>query len=62
VIRVKIYTILALKEILGQREFEISIPEGSTIRDLIAWMIKTWGDKLPLTCFIETACLLPHIR
>jgi MoaD family protein len=63
VIRVKIYTILALKEILGQREFEISIPEGSTIRDLIAWMIKTWGDKLsPHLLCRETNCLLPHIR
>ena len=62
-IRVKIYTILALKEILGQREFEISIPEGSTVKDLISWMVNTWGDKLsPHVFYPETDRLLPHIR
>jgi MoaD family protein len=63
VIQVKIYTILALKEILGKREFEISLPEGSTVRNLISWMIKTWGDKLsPHLFYPASDRLLPHIR
>jgi molybdopterin synthase sulfur carrier subunit len=46
VITVRVYTILALKQILGQREIEVSLPPGSTVRDLIAWMIDRWGDAL----------------
>ena len=62
-IRVKIYTILVLKEIFGKREFEISLPKGSTVRDLISWMIKTWGDKLSPHLFYQGSDrLLPHIR
>ena len=62
-IRVKIYTILTLKKILGQREFEVSIQEGSTVKDLLSWMIQTWGDVLsPLLFYPESDRLLPHIR
>lgn len=62
-IKVKIYTILTLKKILGQREFEVSIQEGSTVKDLISWMIQTWGDKLsPHLLQPGSDQLLPHIR
>ena len=62
-IRVKIYTILALKEVLGQRELEISIPEGSTIKDLISWMVETWGDRLSSHLFQPGSDRpLSHIR
>ena len=45
-INVRISTILTLKEILGQRETEMSVPGGSTLEALLAIMIKTWGEKL----------------
>jgi len=63
VIRVKIYTILALKQVLGRREFEVSIQEGSTVKDLISWMVQTWGEKLSPHLFQPGSDrLVPHIR
>lgn len=62
-IKIKIYTILSLKKILGKREFEVSIPEGSTVRDLISWMISQWGEPLASHLFHPgTSEPLPHIR
>lgn len=62
-IRVKVYTILALKKILGQREFEVSIPPGSTVKDLLSWMVNKWGDNLSPHLFKPGSdSLLPHIR
>jgi molybdopterin synthase sulfur carrier subunit len=62
VIRIKVYTVLALEEILGQREFEISIRCRSTVKDLIFWMIKTIGDKRSSLFYPESNRLLPQIR
>lgn len=62
-ITIKIYTILTLKQILGQREFEVSIQEGSTVKSLLAWMIERWGDKLSPHLFQPGSDrVLPHIR
>ena len=62
-IRAKVHTILALKKIVGQREFEVSIPPGSTVRDLLSWMVNKWGDKLSSHLFKSGSdSLLPHIR
>jgi molybdopterin synthase sulfur carrier subunit len=62
-IRVKVYTILALKKILGQREFEVSIPPGSTVKDLLSWMVNKWGDKLSPHLFKPGSdSILPQIR
>jgi len=63
VIRVKVYTILALKNILGQREFEVTIPPGSTVKDLLSWMVNKWGDKLSPHLFKPGSdSILPQIR
>jgi len=63
VIKVKIYTIMELKKILGQREFEISIPPGSTVRDLLSWMLNKWGDKFAPHLFRPGSdSIFPHIR
>ncbi len=61
--RVKIYTILALKKVIGQREFEVSLAPGSTVKDLISWMVNKWGDQLSPHLF-KPGCdtLLSHIR
>ena len=62
-IRVKVYTILALKKILGQREFEVSLPPGSNVKDLLSWMVNKWGDQLSPHLFKRGSdSLLPHIR
>jgi molybdopterin synthase sulfur carrier subunit len=62
-IKVKVSTILSLKKILGQREFEVSLPPESTVKDLISWMVKTWGDKLSPHLFSSGSDqILPHIR
>ena len=62
-IRVKIYTVLALRKILGQKELEVSIPEKSTVKDLLSWMINKWGDELSPHLFKSGSnLLLPHIR
>ena len=62
-IRVKIYTILELKKVLGQREFEVSIPDGSTVRGLISWMTEKWGGKLSRHLFHpDSDRILPYLR
>jgi sulfur-carrier protein len=62
-IRAKVHTILTLKKVLGQRELEVSIQGGSTVRDLLSWMINQWGDDLSPHLFSPGSDqLLPHIR
>ena len=62
-IKVRIYTILALKKVLGQRELELSIPTGSAVKDLVALMMSKWGDQLSPHLFKPGSdSLLPHIR
>ncbi len=45
-IRIKVGTILHVKEILGQRELELLRPGGSTVQELITSMIDTFGTRL----------------
>lgn len=62
-IKVKVSTILSIKNVIGEREFEVLLPEGSTVKDLIAWMINKWGEKLSSHLFHpETNQPLSHIR
>jgi len=62
-IKVKVYTILTLKDVLGKRELEISFPSGSTVRDLISYMVNEWGEKLSSHLFHPGSDrLLPHVR
>jgi molybdopterin synthase sulfur carrier subunit len=63
VIKIKVYTIMELKRICGQREFELSVPEGSTVKDLLSLMINKWGDPLSNQLYKpSTDSILPHIR
>jgi molybdopterin synthase sulfur carrier subunit len=63
VIKIKVYTIMELKKICGQREFELSVPQGSTVKDLLSLMINKWGDKLSTHLYKPgTDSVLPHIR
>ncbi len=54
---------MELKKICGQREFELSIPQGSTVKDLLSLMIKRWGDELSFQLYKPGSdSILPHIR
>ena len=60
--KVKLQTILTFKEILGARETEISLPEGTTIQGLLSRMKELWGDRLSSHLFHPgTDRLLPYI-
>ncbi len=62
-IKIKVYTIMEIKKICGQREFELSIPQGSTVKDLLSWMINKWGDPLSIHLYQPGSdSILPHIR
>lgn len=62
-IKIKVYTIMELKKICGQREFELSIPQGSTVKDLLSLMINKWGKQLATHLYKPGSdSILPHIR
>ena len=62
-IKIKIYTIMELKKICGQREFELSLPQGSTVKDLLSLMVNKWGEPLSIRLYKPgTDSILPHIR
>ena len=62
-IKIKVYTIMELKKICGQREFELPIPQGSTVKDLLSLMINKWGDPLATHLYKPgTDSVLSHIR
>jgi sulfur-carrier protein len=63
VITVKVHTILEFKRITGQREFEVSLPPDSTVKDLLAWMTEKWGEWLSSRLFEgEESGPFPHVR
>lgn len=60
---VKVRTILALKKIMGGGEVDLTIPEGSTLEDLIAILTKRWGMELASQLYEpESSTLRPYIR
>ena len=61
-IRVKIRTILDFTKIFGQRQFELSLADGSTVGHLLAELTNTWGDELASRLFEpDGSKLLTHI-
>ena len=62
-ISIKIHTIIGLKEILGKEVIEFQVPEGTTIRSLLALMVDKWGARLaPYFSDAEDNRPLPKIR
>jgi molybdopterin converting factor small subunit len=45
-IKIKVGSILNLKEVMGQRELDLFMPRGSTMEELIASIIDTFGERL----------------
>ena len=62
-ITVKVRTILTLKKILGKGEVELSVPERSTLGQLLTSMVNRWGDELACHLFEpKIPSVLPSIR
>ena len=63
VVKVRIHTIAGLKEVLGHGDIELPVPQGATIRALLALMVKRWGEGLvPYFSDFDHARPLPHVR
>jgi molybdopterin converting factor small subunit len=45
-IKIKVSIKMDLRQILGQDEMEIFVPQGSTLGELIVLMVDTWGHRL----------------
>jgi len=62
-ITVKVRTIVTLKKILGKGEVELSVPERSTLGELLTTMVNRWGDELASHLFEpKSTSVLPYIR
>jgi len=62
-ITVKVHTILRLREILEGSTFGFSLPEESTVQDLLSAMGKKWGEKFTSYVLEDTGTALqPYIR
>jgi len=44
--KITIHSILSLKEVLGGKDVEMIVPEGTTVSGLLTGMIEIWGDRL----------------
>lgn len=60
---VKVRTILALKKIIGSGEVDLTIPEGSTLEEVIATLVNRAGDELTSQLYEpKSNTLRPYIR
>jgi molybdopterin synthase sulfur carrier subunit len=63
VIKVKVHSILTLQEVIGQREVELDLPQGTALKELLSHMVGVWGERLSERIFkAGTEELLPRIR
>jgi sulfur-carrier protein len=61
--KIKIHSILGLKDVFGGRDVEMIVPDGTTVSGLLAGMIQIWGDSLsPLLFQPGSDQLLPYVR
>jgi molybdopterin synthase sulfur carrier subunit len=53
---------LEFTKIFGQRQFEVSLADGSTVGNFLEELTNTWGDELTSRLFKpDGSKLLPHI-
>ena len=45
-IKVKVHTILDIKKLIGKGEIEITVPKGSSLKEVIIGLVGTWGEGL----------------
>ena len=61
--KVRVRTILGLTQVLGKKEIDFDLPEGSTVRDLLTRMVERWGNELSPHLFEpQSDHLLPYLR
>lgn len=61
--KVKLHTILGLKQVVGQRLTEIDLPHGSTVGDFLTYLKERWGEELSTHLFDPASgAVLPHVR
>ncbi|HOQ99392.1 MAG TPA: MoaD/ThiS family protein [Anaerolineae bacterium] len=61
--KVKLHTILGLKQAIGQGTTEIDLPHGSTVEDFLTYVKERWGDRLSAHLFDpESGAVLPYVR
>jgi len=61
--KVKVRTIARLKEILGQDEVELPVPQDATVGTLMTLMTERWGEDLSVQSFeAHGSGPLPHVR
>jgi len=63
VINVKVRTILSLKKIIGSGEIQLSLPESSTLEELITNLVSSRGDELASHLYEPNSKRLrPYVR
>lgn len=45
-IKVNLYTILGIKDIIGEREVEIDVPDNSSLSGLLTEIVNRWGNGI----------------
>lgn len=61
--KIKVHSILSLKEVLGGKDVEMIMPEGTRISGLLEGMVEIWGDSLSPHIFKPGSDeLLPYVR
>ncbi|MBP1622244.1 MAG: molybdopterin synthase small subunit [Acidobacteria bacterium] len=61
--RIKIHSVLGIKQAIGQKITEIELPGGSTVEDFIAYVTEKWGDKLSSQLLDpDSGAVLPYVR
>jgi MoaD family protein len=61
--KITLYTILGIKEAIGQRVTEIDLPRGSTVADCLSYLKERSGGSLSGRLFDpESGAVLPYVR
>jgi len=61
--RIRIHSVLGIKQAIGQKITEIELPGGSTVEDFIAYVTEKWGDKLSSQLLDpDSGAVLPYVR
>ncbi|MFC1838323.1 MoaD/ThiS family protein [Thermodesulfobacteriota bacterium] len=62
-IRVNLYTILGIKDIIGEREVGIEVPDNSSLSGLITEIVNRWGNGISEVLFEpESKKIKAHLR
>ena len=61
--KIRVHSILQLKEVLGGKDVEIIVPDGTNVSGLLSGMVEIWGDSLSPHIFKPGSDeVLPYVR